>query len=97
MLTFYADILRNMIFPKLILKYKEEEELFKDMQLVSLLQFFKEETGNTKSYQKTWLKVHKFNILVENIKQLQHTVNIKKRNKNLKQKISWLRSLKEIK
>ena len=67
-----------MTFPNLIVKYKEEERLFKEMQLVSLLQFLKEETGNRRSHKKAGLKVNEINFLVESIKQLLHTVVIKK-------------------
>ena len=67
-----------MTFPKLIVKYKEEERLFKEMQLVSLLQFIKEETGNRRSHKKAGLKVNEFNSLVENIKQLLYAAIIKK-------------------
>ena len=80
-----------MTSPKVIVKYEEEEALFKDMQLVSLLQFFKEATGNTKSHEKSWLQVDEFDFLVENIKQLLHAVIMKKRSENIKRKISWLK------
>ena len=80
-----------MTFPKLIVRYAEEEVLFDGMQLFSLLQFFKEETRNTRSHEKAWLQVDEFNFLVENMKQLLHTVIIKKRSENIKRKISWLK------
>ena len=80
-----------MTFPKLIVKCEEEEVLFEDMKLVSLLQFFKKETRNTRSREKAWLQVNEFDFLVENIKQLLHAVIIKKRSKNIKRKICWFK------
>ena len=80
-----------MTFPKLIVRYAEEEVLFDGMQLFSLLQFFKEETRNMRSHEKAWLQVDEFNFLVENMKQLLHTVIIKKRSENIKRKLSWLK------